>query len=238
MSFPADCPACVMGNHEGHDPKHGLREGLIGGTRCDCVGDCADRLLAWTRAAFGAVESDQADTEEEPVTESEPDEELIGAFQLAWHEADERGEAGQRTRAGLRAVLAALGKRDDTAAETYLPDGEDPEDESAGPEPEERRAVVSGGPDRRLSREELDRLPYVDVTGIDRIYLTPPPQVGAAAVKMEQRWLELAAEGAEKSPLEFCIELAKAGLCPCTPAAPPHVHGRGGYDPTGPTAAT
>lgn len=35
--------------------------------------------------------------------------ELAEAFKAAWHEADERGEAGSRTLAGLEAVLDALG---------------------------------------------------------------------------------------------------------------------------------
>lgn len=46
MSRPADCPSCAMGSHDRHDRAHGLRPGLIGGTYCDCTGDCAERFKA------------------------------------------------------------------------------------------------------------------------------------------------------------------------------------------------
>lgn len=43
MSFAADCAGCIAGDHTTHDPEHGLVPGVIGGTRCDCSGDCSDR---------------------------------------------------------------------------------------------------------------------------------------------------------------------------------------------------
>ncbi len=58
MSAIVDCPACSNGRHEGHDAKHGVRPGLLGGAECNCSGDCADRHDAATerllRAIFGA----------------------------------------------------------------------------------------------------------------------------------------------------------------------------------------
>lgn len=49
MSYTSDCPGCFAGHHERHDPNHGVRPGLIGGTQCRCSGDCASRTDArWT----------------------------------------------------------------------------------------------------------------------------------------------------------------------------------------------
>ena len=53
MSVPADCPGCFDGHHERHDPDHGIRPGLLGGTRCGCTGDCADRSrVRWERLGW------------------------------------------------------------------------------------------------------------------------------------------------------------------------------------------
>lgn len=50
MSIAVDCPACMLGEHDGHDALHGIIPGLIGGSRCDCEGDCAERAkAAWER---------------------------------------------------------------------------------------------------------------------------------------------------------------------------------------------
>lgn len=40
MSFPQLCPSCSRGHHSGHRTGTG-RPGLIGGTTCECPGDCA-----------------------------------------------------------------------------------------------------------------------------------------------------------------------------------------------------
>lgn len=40
MSIASTCPACMAGNHEGHDRAFGLKPGLIGGEYCACSGDC------------------------------------------------------------------------------------------------------------------------------------------------------------------------------------------------------
>lgn len=57
MSYPVDCPGCTMGKHERHNPSHGTIPGVIGGTWCDCPGDCAQRAdanaEAFLRAIFG-----------------------------------------------------------------------------------------------------------------------------------------------------------------------------------------
>jgi hypothetical protein len=44
MAALVDCPGCQWGEHEKHDPKHGVIPGLIGGTVCACSGDCAERF--------------------------------------------------------------------------------------------------------------------------------------------------------------------------------------------------
>lgn len=58
MSYPVDCLGCTTGKHERHDPAHGITPGLIGGTSCDCSGDCIERAEAaaeaFSRAIFGA----------------------------------------------------------------------------------------------------------------------------------------------------------------------------------------
>lgn len=46
MSLARDCSACVTGAHTRHNASEGLTEGLIGGTYCDCTGDCAERRQA------------------------------------------------------------------------------------------------------------------------------------------------------------------------------------------------
>lgn len=51
MSRQADCPSCLTGTHDDHDPKWNIREGLIGGNYCGCTGDCAERA----KAAFDSV---------------------------------------------------------------------------------------------------------------------------------------------------------------------------------------
>lgn len=43
MSSIVDCPACFSGNHEEHKGDWGIIPGVIGGTRCECKGDCAER---------------------------------------------------------------------------------------------------------------------------------------------------------------------------------------------------
>jgi hypothetical protein len=56
MSTTVDCPACVYGNHDEHVADWGLRPGLIGGTRCDCKGDCADRAGEAYRRMMSTIE--------------------------------------------------------------------------------------------------------------------------------------------------------------------------------------
>lgn len=46
MSRAQECGGCMSGNHDQHDRDHGLRVGVIGGTYCDCTGDCAARFAA------------------------------------------------------------------------------------------------------------------------------------------------------------------------------------------------
>lgn len=58
MSYPADCPACIAGDHNGHDAAHGTRKGLIGGNYCACTGDCAERAAAAFAKAFPVTASD------------------------------------------------------------------------------------------------------------------------------------------------------------------------------------
>lgn len=53
MSRAQDCSGCMWGDHERHDPSHGLIEGLIGGEHCACTGDCAERA-AVTRERMAA----------------------------------------------------------------------------------------------------------------------------------------------------------------------------------------
>lgn len=55
MSFPADCLSCVAGKHEGHNSKEGTRPGLIGGTVCNCTGDCAERAAAAWESIFADI---------------------------------------------------------------------------------------------------------------------------------------------------------------------------------------
>lgn len=43
MSLAQDCPGCEIGVHSLHAPDHGIKAGLIGGTYCDCPGDCEQR---------------------------------------------------------------------------------------------------------------------------------------------------------------------------------------------------
>lgn len=43
MSRAQDCSGCLWGDHERHDPQHGIVEGLLGGEYCACTGDCAER---------------------------------------------------------------------------------------------------------------------------------------------------------------------------------------------------
>jgi hypothetical protein len=44
MAALRDCPGCAWGDHEKHDPQHGVIPGLIGGSVCVCSGDCPERL--------------------------------------------------------------------------------------------------------------------------------------------------------------------------------------------------
>lgn len=44
MSAIVDCPGCQFGEHEKHDPRWGVIDGLLGGCVCNCQGDCA---AAW-----------------------------------------------------------------------------------------------------------------------------------------------------------------------------------------------
>ena len=46
MAYPMDCNACIGGDHENHDATEGTRLGLIGGSICECIGDCAERFEA------------------------------------------------------------------------------------------------------------------------------------------------------------------------------------------------
>jgi hypothetical protein len=46
VSFSAPCPGCLMGDHERHERDWGIKPGLIGGSSCDCVGDCAETFAA------------------------------------------------------------------------------------------------------------------------------------------------------------------------------------------------
>jgi len=57
MSFANDCPACVMGRHGQHDANWGTTPGLIGGTHCDCGGDCEARFAASVRALRETLEA-------------------------------------------------------------------------------------------------------------------------------------------------------------------------------------
>lgn len=43
MAISADCPSCQHGDHSDHDPRWGVRPGLIGGVVCGCTGDCSAR---------------------------------------------------------------------------------------------------------------------------------------------------------------------------------------------------
>lgn len=41
MSLSQQCPACIEGDHSGHESNfNGHQPGLIGGVYCDCKGDC------------------------------------------------------------------------------------------------------------------------------------------------------------------------------------------------------
>lgn len=46
MSIQMLCNGCALGDHTKHDPAHGLRPGLIGGSYCACTGDCAAKFEA------------------------------------------------------------------------------------------------------------------------------------------------------------------------------------------------
>lgn len=48
MSLASDCPGCCVGDHDKHDADYGIVPGLIGGTYCDCKGDCGERLPCFT----------------------------------------------------------------------------------------------------------------------------------------------------------------------------------------------
>ena len=51
MAIAKDCTACWNGNHEEHDANHGIKPGVIGGTYCDCKGECVEfaRLRTYDR---------------------------------------------------------------------------------------------------------------------------------------------------------------------------------------------
>lgn len=54
----ADCNACQMGNHAGHERVVSYAgEGVMGGIACHCKGDCAERNKDWAeqlvRRTFG-----------------------------------------------------------------------------------------------------------------------------------------------------------------------------------------
>jgi hypothetical protein len=44
MSIQVDCPSCVTGDHQGHDPNWGIKPDVIGGQYCGCQGDCLERV--------------------------------------------------------------------------------------------------------------------------------------------------------------------------------------------------
>jgi hypothetical protein len=52
VSIEMDCPSCAAGNHADHDPRWGIRVGLIGGCYCGCVGDCEERFVAFSDRIF------------------------------------------------------------------------------------------------------------------------------------------------------------------------------------------
>jgi len=69
MSIASNCGSCMAGDHTRHDRDHGIREGVIGGTYCDCSGDCAERAEARgeeLRALLTAPEATDP-TPDEPV---------------------------------------------------------------------------------------------------------------------------------------------------------------------------
>lgn len=56
MSRALDCPACMTGDHEGHNRDWNIKPGLIGGEYCDCTGDCAERsAAAFAASPFGQL---------------------------------------------------------------------------------------------------------------------------------------------------------------------------------------
>jgi hypothetical protein len=45
MSLIVTCTACQFGRHEDHrEVVQAVPEGMIGGSRCDCKGECRDRF--------------------------------------------------------------------------------------------------------------------------------------------------------------------------------------------------
>lgn len=43
MALPRDCTGCSVGKHDQHSATEGSTPGLIGGSICECTGDCVDR---------------------------------------------------------------------------------------------------------------------------------------------------------------------------------------------------
>jgi len=43
MAAIVDCPACRVGEHDGHIGPWNVRDGVLGGVACGCFGDCVRR---------------------------------------------------------------------------------------------------------------------------------------------------------------------------------------------------
>lgn len=55
MSALADCPGCSQGDHSQHRAGWNVRPGVLGGSSCNCSGDCAQRHDAATERLLYAI---------------------------------------------------------------------------------------------------------------------------------------------------------------------------------------
>lgn len=62
MSFITDCPACMAGDHDRHVHDWQIRPGVIGGSTCECRGDCEHRSTrAYEQMMQGATKKEDLD---------------------------------------------------------------------------------------------------------------------------------------------------------------------------------
>lgn len=121
MSRPADCPACSSGNHDSHDTKHGSQPGLIGGTICECKGDCPERASARATVLSQFLERNRTSPPALQPSLHTRLEALASEWERTACGKDAKYDAHMRHACELRDVLSGLARRAVTEDESSNP---------------------------------------------------------------------------------------------------------------------